>query len=128
MKKKTIIAVFLASAFSLSGCGISAEQTSTDTNPIETQESIVVNPESSIPETSIEEVPNQTQPQTSAFPLPTAAENAGIYVESIPNLSDNFIRGMDVSSILAEEKSGVKYYNAEGKEQDVFRNCRKIID
>lgn len=120
MKKKTIIAVFLASAFSLSGCGISAEQTSTDTNPIETQESIVVNPESSIPETSIEEVPNQTQPQTSAFPLPTAAENAGIYVESIPNLSDNFIRGMDVSSILAEEKSGVKYYNAEGKEQDVF--------
>lgn len=120
MKKKTIIAVFLASAFSLSGCGISAEQTSTDTNPIETQESIVVNPESSIPETSIEEVPNQTPPQTSAFPLPTAAENAGIYVEPIPNLSDNFIRGMDVSSILAEEKSGVKYYNAEGKEQDVF--------
>lgn len=120
MKKKTIIAVFLASAFSLSGCGISAEQTSTDTNPIETQESIVVNPESSIPETSIEEVPNQTPPQTSAFPLPTAAENTGIYVEPIPNLSDNFIRGMDVSSILAEEKSGVKYYNAEGKEQDVF--------
>lgn len=120
MKKKTIIAVFLASAFSLSGCGISAEQTSTDTNPIETQESIVVNPELSIPETSIEEVPNQTPPQTSAFPLPTAAENAGIYVEPIPNLSDNFIRGMDVSSILAEEKSGVKYYNAEGKEQDVF--------
>lgn len=120
MKKKTIIAVFLASAFSLSGCGISAEQTSTDTNPIETQESIVVNPESSIPETSIEEVPNQTPPQTSAFPLPTAAENAGIYVEPIPNLSDNFIRGMDVSSILAEEKSGVKYYNAESKEQDVF--------
>lgn len=120
MKKKTIIAVFLASAFSLAGCGTSAEQTSTDTNPIETQESIVVNPESSIPETSIEEVPNQTPPQTSAFPLPTAAENAGIYVEPIPNLSDNFIRGMDVSSILAEEKSGVKYYNAEGKEQDVF--------
>lgn len=41
-------------------------------------------------------------------------------MEPIPNLSDNFIRGMDVSSILAEEKSGVKYYSADGKEQDVF--------
>lgn len=55
------------------------------------------------------------------YPLPTAAEDAGIYIEAIPELSDNFIRGMDVSSILAEEKSGVKYYNAAGEEQDVFQ-------
>ena len=55
------------------------------------------------------------------YPLPTTAEDAGIYIEAIPELSDNFIRGMDVSSILAEEKSGVKYCNAVGEEQDVFQ-------
>ncbi|MCD7737849.1 MAG: hypothetical protein LUH58_02245, partial [Lachnospiraceae bacterium] len=43
-----------------------------------------------------------------------------IYVEAIPNLSDDFIRGMDASSVLAEENSGVVYYNFEGEEQDVF--------
>ena len=44
-----------------------------------------------------------------------------IYVEAIPDLSDDFIRGMDASSVLAEENSGVVYYNFEGEEQDVFR-------
>lgn len=28
---------------------------------------------------------------------------------------------MDASSVLAEEKSGVKYYNFDGEEQDVFQ-------
>ena len=58
--------------------------------------------------------------QAPIYPLPDAAEDAGIYVEPIPDISDDFIRGMDVSSILVEEKSGVKYYSADGMEQDVF--------
>lgn len=120
MKKKTMLAVLLVAALSFTGCSANTDQTSADTNTVETKESTVETKESSIPETAVEENPNQTPPQTSAFPLPTTAENAGIYVEPIPNLSDNFIRGMDVSSILAEEKSGVKYYSADGKEQDVF--------
>lgn len=120
MKKKTMLAVLLVAALSFTGCSANTDQTSADTNTVETKESTVETKESSIPETAVEENPNQTPPQTSAFPLPTAAEDAGIYVEPIPNLSDNFIRGMDVSSILAEEKSGVKYYSADGKEQDVF--------
>lgn len=120
MKKKTMLAVLLVATLSFTGCSANTDQTSADTNTVETKESTVENSESSIPETAVEESPNQTPPQASAFPLPTAAEDAGIYVEPIPNLSDNFIRGMDVSSILAEEKSGVKYYSADGKEQDVF--------
>lgn len=120
MKKKTMLAVLLVAALSFTGCSVNTDQTSADTNTVETKESTVENSESSIPETAVEESPNQILPQASAFPLPTAAEDAGIYVEPIPNLSDNFIRGMDVSSILAEEKSGVKYYSADGKEQDVF--------
>ena len=120
MKKKTMLAVLLVAALSFTGCSVNTDQTSADTNTVETKESTVENSESSIPETAVEESLNQILPQASAFPLPTAAEDAGIYVEPIPNLSDNFIRGMDVSSILAEEKSGVKYYSADGKEQDVF--------
>ncbi|MDE6053133.1 MAG: glycosyl hydrolase 53 family protein, partial [Lachnospiraceae bacterium] len=48
-------------------------------------------------------------------------ESVGIYVEPIKGISDDFIRGMDASSVLVEEKSGVKYYNFEREEQDVFQ-------
>jgi len=51
---------------------------------------------------------------------PTGPEEAAIYVEPIKGLSDDFIKGMDVSSILAQEASGVKYYNEAGEEADIF--------
>ena len=57
---------------------------------------------------------------TTAFALPTGPEESEIYLEPIADISDDFIRGMDASSVLVEEKSGVKYYNYEGEEQDVF--------
>lgn len=55
-----------------------------------------------------------------SFPLPEGPEEAGIYVEPIEGLAEDFIRGMDASSVLAEENSGVIYYNEQGEEQDVF--------
>ncbi|MFU0826575.1 MAG: Arabinogalactan endo-beta-1,4-galactanase [Lachnoclostridium sp.] len=73
---------------------------------------------------------NKTESQTNtksesnkgvtSFPLPGGQEEADIYVEAIPDISDDFIRGMDTSSVLALENSGITYYNFEGKEQDVF--------
>ena len=39
----------------------------------------------------------------------------------VENLPDDFIFGMDASSVLAEENSGVRYYGFDGKEQDVFK-------
>lgn len=53
--------------------------------------------------------------------LPTEREEAEIYVEPIENLSEDFIKGMDISSILAEEESGVKYYDENGTETDLFK-------
>jgi arabinogalactan endo-1,4-beta-galactosidase len=53
--------------------------------------------------------------------LPTGPEDSEVYVEAIPDLSNDFIRGMDASSVLVEENSGVKYYNFDGEEQDVFQ-------
>ena len=43
-----------------------------------------------------------------------------LYVKKVDGLSDDFILGMDASSVIAEEQSGVKYYNFNGEEQDVF--------
>ena len=63
---------------------------------------------------------SQADGEVMSFPLPTAAEESEIYVEPIPDISDDFIRGMDASSVLVEENSGVTYYNEAGEEQDVF--------
>lgn len=54
------------------------------------------------------------------FELPDGPEDSEVYVEPIPDISDDFFRGMDASSVLVEEKSGVTYYNFDGEEQDVF--------
>lgn len=53
--------------------------------------------------------------------LSTQAEKSSVLIEGIPTISDDFIRGMDASSVLSEERSGVKYYDFCGNEQDVFK-------
>lgn len=55
------------------------------------------------------------------FELPTASEESGIFVQPIEDISDDFIRGMDASAVLAVENSGAKYYGFDGQEQDVFK-------
>lgn len=53
--------------------------------------------------------------------MPTEPEDSPVYVEAVEGISDDFIRGMDASSVLVEENSGVVYYNFDGEEQDVFQ-------
>ncbi len=48
-------------------------------------------------------------------------EGSWLYVKKVENLPDDFIMGMDASAVIAEEQSGVKYYNFAGEEQDVFK-------
>lgn len=55
------------------------------------------------------------------FELPDASEESGIFVQPIEDISDEFIRGMDASAVLAVENSGAKYYGFDGEEQDVFK-------
>ena len=47
-------------------------------------------------------------------------ESNSLYVKKVNNLSDDFIMGMDSSQVLSLEKSGVKYYDFDGKNKDVF--------
>lgn len=84
----------------LAGCGAKDEVSSTQTQ------------ETSQAETAEQEV--------IAFALPDGQEEADVYIEPIPDISDDFIRGMDASSVLVNEKSGAVYYNYEGEVQDVF--------
>ncbi|MBQ1632307.1 MAG: glycosyl hydrolase 53 family protein [Clostridia bacterium] len=48
-------------------------------------------------------------------------EGSSLYVKKVEDLPDDFILGMDASAVIAEEQSGVKYYNFAGEEQDVFK-------
>ena len=52
-----------------------------------------------------------------------AAEESpsSLFVKKVENLPEDFIFGMDVSSVLAEEASGVRYYDFDSSETDLFR-------
>lgn len=89
-------ALFISIIFcftTLSGCGARNTDSATETEPII---------------------------EATTFALPDGPEVSDIYIEPVANISDDFIRGMDASSVLVEENSGVTYYNYDGEEQDVF--------
>ena len=44
-----------------------------------------------------------------------------LYVRQVENLKDDFVLGMDASCVPALEKSGVKYYDHDGVEKDVYQ-------
>lgn len=97
----------------LAGCGTKDTEPAVGTQ-VETQV-MTETAESTQTETAEPDTEAATEVQ------PDDQQSAGIYVEPIEGISDDFIRGMDASSVLVEEKSGVKYYNFEGEEQDVFQ-------
>ncbi len=45
---------------------------------------------------------------------------ADIFVERVEGIAKDFIKGVDVSSILSLEQSGVTFYNEKGQKQDIF--------
>ena len=55
-----------------------------------------------------------------AFAEETAEEACPLYIRPIPGLAEDFIFGMDVSSVLSLEAAGVKYYDYDGTERDLF--------
>ncbi|MCL1872031.1 MAG: glycosyl hydrolase 53 family protein, partial [Promicromonosporaceae bacterium] len=50
----------------------------------------------------------------------TGPVQAGVTVQKIDNLPAGFLEGVDVSSVLSEEESGVVYRDASGKPADIF--------
>ena len=102
MKRRTWIALLLLAALLLTACGESAEQ-STEPSAEQTPQPV--------------EETQQEEPAVSA-PVETKEELSVLKVENLP---ENFILGMDVSSLIAEEQSGVRYYDLDGQEKDLLQ-------
>ena len=51
----------------------------------------------------------------------TPVKTSEVAVNKIEGLRKDFIMGVDISTIIAQEQSGVVYYDAEGNEQDIFK-------
>ncbi|MBQ7304839.1 MAG: glycosyl hydrolase 53 family protein, partial [Clostridia bacterium] len=56
-----------------------------------------------------------------SLPMTAMAEESSLYVKKVENLPEDFIFGMDASCVPALEASGVKYYNFDGQETDVYQ-------
>lgn len=103
----TIICSIGMAAMILGGCGKSSSEGTAE-----------VVSEATVQETS-ETAPQETLKEAEAVTEePSTQETWKTKVEGI---SDDFIFGMDASSLLAEENSGVKYYDFEGNEQDPLK-------
>ena len=102
----------IGAMIALSGCG--SGEAGTTGQPDE------ISGKPSQAKVSLDQTMEESEVEAIIYTLPTEAEEANVYVEPIENLSEDFIRGVDLSSVLAEEESGVIYYNEDGLEQDIF--------
>lgn len=59
------------------------------------------------------------------FSCASLAQESSLYVKKVENLPEDFILGMDASSVIAQEQSGVRYYDFDGNERDVFSVLRE---
>ena len=59
--------------------------------------------------------------QTSTWPNQVSLSSETLYVEKVANMPEDFIMGMDASCVPALEASGVKYYDYDGTEKDVYQ-------
>ena len=123
--KKAVIAGVVLGVMIMAGCGAKEETVSSDV-----VESVSV--ENS--ETASAETPVKVEITDPYVPvLPTGVEDADIYVAPVEGISDDFFRGVDVSTALIEEASGAKYKNKDGVEEDLFKiladngvNCIRV--
>lgn len=62
---------------------------------------------------------NATDPYELKFVENVSSDS--LYVKKVDGLSEDFVMGMDASSVPSLEASGVKFYNHQGEEEDVFK-------
>ncbi len=56
---------------------------------------------------------------------PLSVKGSQIFVEAIPSLPDDFLYGVDISTLLVQENSGVVYYSEDGSEADIMKTLRE---
>ncbi len=55
------------------------------------------------------------------WPKKVALSSNSLYVDKVENIPEDFIMGMDASCVPSLEASGVKYYDYDGSEKDVYQ-------
>ncbi|MDE6662072.1 MAG: hypothetical protein K2K46_01890, partial [Lachnospiraceae bacterium] len=93
------------------GCGNADETQITE----DVSQTDIAQAETSQSDTELANSNNTPEDKELVYTLPTEPEEAEVYVEPIENLSEDFIRGVDISSVIAEEEIGVIYYNENGE-------------
>lgn len=63
--------------------------------------------------------------QTPPAAPPSGISSDTLYVKKVEGLPEDFIRGCDISSVIALENSGVKFYDTDGNENDLFDTLAK---
>lgn len=116
MTYRIIIPVLILSlVLLLAACGSDPSSTNASSEKAPAESSIPASEEgTTVPETKAE-------PAYPAFTIPEKLASDTLHVKKIDGLTDDFILGMDISSLLAEEASGVKYYDFDGKEADLLK-------
>jgi len=66
----------------------------------------------------------QTEDET-AVQLVEPIPSDTLYVKKIDDLADDFIMGCDISTVVSLENSGVKFYDYDGKENDLFDTLKQ---
>ena len=62
----------------------------------------------------------QTQEKTESPEESAETVESSLYVKKVEDMPEDFILGMDVSSLVAEEQSGVRYFDFDGEEKDLL--------
>ena len=125
MKQKIIKAFFIATFFTIgvvTGCSDAGnikmgteEETTTDADAA--SETAYVGSAGAASVTSLD-----SDTASNAMTEPEGGEaDMETWKTAIDGLPKDFFFGMDASSLLVEEKSGVKYYDFDGKEQDALK-------
>lgn len=121
----TWLVCLLCTALLIGGCGKGSGGTGGNDNP---NDSVDTDTDNSPSEDNASENVGSKTPsvQLPDYSDVTALDRPSeIFVEKVDNLVDNFWFGVDVSTVMAEEESGVVYYNEDGEEQDLFRTLKE---
>ena len=105
MKKKllnTVVSAGLVLSLLLTGCGKSTDNKTDNATGKKSEKTLTIKAE-----------------HADVAPLTDKASQ--IFVDKVENLPEDFWLGVDVSTLLAEEESGVVYYDEDGNEADLMK-------
>ncbi len=120
---KRVICILVAASLEagcLAGCG---EKQKNEVIMEETQSDTVEEAQSETVEETHSDTVDEAQSETVEETHSDTVEEtqSDIEAESTQEVTDEFYLGMDASSLLAEENSGVKYYDFDGQEADPLK-------